>query len=461
MTEDITMHRASSRFLPLAPLAGALSLILAPAVAGGAEESAAVIPAVRIMVSNCNDSGAGSLRAAVAGAASGDIIDMRNLSCRRINLTSGAIMIPQNDLTLAGGGGMTVDANRTSQVFRHEGLGWLRIRGMTIARGLYQRRTNIFGGCIYSTGSIELWGSLVHWCRAEGTPAIGAWGGGIYARGDVRLIDSQVLGNTAAGSYSRGGGIATSGHLTAIRSRICGNHARFEGGGARAGRGVTINYTTISNNTGGALAMTPLRRGDNVIANSTISGNVARWSTMELNAGSGSIAIVNTTISGNTAGTYTLSLVGRERSIANSTIVSNRHTGAVFGGGFSCQRGTVYIWGPAGGQVHIDSTIITDSSCAGDPYYDISLDPRYEATLEGANNLITSSNMLLPPDTISADPRLAPLADNGGLTETHALLDDSPVIDMGNNAAGLAYDQRGTGFPRVKGAQADIGAYER
>ena len=71
------------------------------------------------------------------------------------------------------------------------------------------------------------------------------------------------------------------------------------------------------------------------------------------------------------------------------------------------------------------------------------------------------SNLTLPPDTISLDPRLAPLADNGGPTETRALLDDSPAIDMGNNAAGLAYDQRGAGFPRVKGPQADIGAYER
>ena len=44
---------------------------------------------------------------------------------------------------------------------------------------------------------------------------------------------------------------------------------------------------------------------------------------------------------------------------------------------------------------------------------------------------------------------------------THALLEGSPAIDHGNNEAGLDYDQRGTGFPRVQGTQADIGAFER
>lgn len=153
-----------------------------------------------IPVGNCNDSGPGSLRAAVAGALSGDTIDMTGLACRRINLTSGAILIQQYDLTLVGGGGMTVDANRTSQVFVHSGHGWLRIRGMTIARGFQRFGTG--GGCILSTtGSVELRESLVHWCLASQHSR----GGGIAADDAVTLIDSQVLGNTAGGDGSRGG----------------------------------------------------------------------------------------------------------------------------------------------------------------------------------------------------------------------------------------------------------------
>ena len=49
---------------------------------------------------------------------------------------------------------------------------------------------------------------------------------------------------------------------------------------------------------------------------------------------------------------------------------------------------------------------------------------------------------------------------SGGLTQTMALLAGSPAIDQGNNLAGLATDQRGTGFARVGGASADIGAFE-
>jgi len=57
---------------------------------------------------------------------------------------------------------------------------------------------------------------------------------------------------------------------------------------------------------------------------------------------------------------------------------------------------------------------------------------------------------------------LGPLARNGGPTLTHALLPGSPAINAGVNSAvpGLAYDQRGQGFPRWVGSAIDIGAYE-
>src|SRR6185369_7242948 len=70
-----------------------------------------------------------------------------------------------------------------------------------------------------------------------------------------------------------------------------------------------------------------------------------------------------------------------------------------------------------------------------------------------------------------ADPRLGPLANNGGLTLTHLLLPDSPALETGALAtAGSGgvplYDQRGTPYPRVVdydntgGAKLDIGAVE-
>ncbi|MEO0354484.1 MAG: choice-of-anchor Q domain-containing protein [Cyanobacteria bacterium P01_A01_bin.3] len=57
------------------------------------------------------------------------------------------------------------------------------------------------------------------------------------------------------------------------------------------------------------------------------------------------------------------------------------------------------------------------------------------------------------------DPGLAPLANNGAPTLTHALLPGSPALDNGSNPAGLSTDQRG--FPRVIGSAPDVGAFEQ
>jgi hypothetical protein len=72
----------------------------------------------------------------------------------------------------------------------------------------------------------------------------------------------------------------------------------------------------------------------------------------------------------------------------------------------------------------------------------------------------------LDHDLIGVDPKLGPLADNGGPTRTMALLATSPAIDAGSNTAAvdaqghaLSTDQRGTGFARLNGT-VDIGAFE-
>ncbi|WP_197996272.1 choice-of-anchor Q domain-containing protein [Gimesia panareensis] len=65
----------------------------------------------------------------------------------------------------------------------------------------------------------------------------------------------------------------------------------------------------------------------------------------------------------------------------------------------------------------------------------------------------------------SLDGLLDPvLRDNGGPTQTHALIYGSAAINTGDNTAatdaGLATDQRGTGFSRIVDETVDIGAYE-
>src|SRR5208283_632592 len=82
-----------------------------------------------------------------------------------------------------------------------------------------------------------------------------------------------------------------------------------------------------------------------------------------------------------------------------------------------------------------------------------------EGSLSGAYNLIGVANPGL-------DPR--GLRNNGGPTQTIALVTGSPAIDAGSNALAvdpttsqaLTTDQRGTGFPRIANGTVDIGAYE-
>ena len=59
------------------------------------------------------------------------------------------------------------------------------------------------------------------------------------------------------------------------------------------------------------------------------------------------------------------------------------------------------------------------------------------------------------------DPLLGPLQDNGGPTQTMALLPGSPAIDAGDNASSPGpNDQRGNGFARIVDGTTDIGAFE-
>ena len=64
------------------------------------------------------------------------------------------------------------------------------------------------------------------------------------------------------------------------------------------------------------------------------------------------------------------------------------------------------------------------------------------------------------------NPMLGPLQNNGGPTETMALLPGSPAIGTGialavdANGDALQYDQRGPGYPRTTNGTVDIGAYE-
>src|SRR5262249_40889208 len=69
-----------------------------------------------------------------------------------------------------------------------------------------------------------------------------------------------------------------------------------------------------------------------------------------------------------------------------------------------------------------------------------------------------ASSFTQPGDLNNTDPKIGPLADNGGPTFTHALLAGSPALDAADGSGAPATDPRGAAPPQ--GAGFDIGAFE-
>src|SRR4051812_28618551 len=92
-----------------------------------------------IAVTSCaDDGGPDTLRAAVSSAATGDTVDLTQLTCATITLISGQIEVHVDDLAIngPGDGALTIDGNRTSRVFHHDGMGTLALSGLTLTHGV-------------------------------------------------------------------------------------------------------------------------------------------------------------------------------------------------------------------------------------------------------------------------------------------------------------------------------------
>jgi len=443
------------------------------------------VPAGALAVTNCNDSGAGSFRDAMNNAVDGDTIDLTNLDCSQITLTTGSVIALVDNLTIQGPGALALDINGNDQYapILHVGSGTLSINDVMISHGFKyftDAQTNpAKGGCIYSTNSISLSNSWVKYCQATSSnTTLGVKGGGIYARSSLAVIDSSITSNRAysAHEYAYGGGIYSQGSLTIINSTVSGNTAAApeswgQGAGAEvgsifhtAGGAFVAKYSQISGNTatggngglGGGLYTT----GNVIIQNSTISANQADIGAgLDLIEGANTDypwTIANSTISGNHANVATGGILngGYPMRIGNSTIAFNTdvNTNQKYGAGLRIGSST---------NVELQSTIIAGNTTdLGSGPVEDDVYGEDTSTLSGANNMIGLSLVTPPGDTVSGDPLLQPLHFNGGDTPTHALLPESPAVSAGNNTAGVSFDQRGPGFPRQIGLNVDIGAFE-
>jgi hypothetical protein len=444
------------------PLAVALAALFGSAAVADHAQADTPAPAREgstLAVTECSET---ALRQAIAGASSGDTIDLTQLSGCTITLAAGEIAVAVDDLGVQGPAdrSLTLSGNQASRIFHHTGHGLLTLDHLVITEGNYVTPVEGkyvsyvgTGGAVHSDGSVTLSDSSVtnsSVCHHELTAG---YGGGVFAEGDVSVIRSTLSGNTACGAIvpvlflinyygGAGGGILARGNLYIAYSTISGNSAYAKGGGGVYGQGyVTVVHSEITDNDafqkGGGVA---IRQG--VPPEDSLVSLIVRAST----------------ISGNRAmdGGGIASFYGSPVDVYDSTIAFNtayrEETGKWFGGG-----GGVCGNGP----LQLTNTIVANNTASNNApdisLFDLTGPP---PTITGDHNLVMTSSPAAPPDTIVTDPGLLPLADHGGPTRTHALAPDSVAIDAGRPFRGLFHDQRGSGYPRTIGAAADIGAFE-
>jgi Right handed beta helix region/PASTA domain len=261
---------------------------------------------------------------------------------------------------------------------------------------------------------------------------------GVRVANAAARIERFIIENGSSSLFNQGGGILVGGPAGA------------------SGVSLILDESTVRASSGGIWSEGPL-----TVANSTVSGNTSN------NTGSGGgitaafgarLTITNSTISGNSApeggGVLVQApLTGRTSvRFSNVTIVGNSAWG---GGGVRVQHGS---------DLYLRNSIVAGNEATGGNvgWSDISVDVDATVVSEGYN--LGTGFTPAAGDVVSSDPVVDELANNGGPTQTHALL-GGPALDGGNPAgcsdadgAALSRDQRG--LPRPTGPRCDIGAFE-
>ena len=179
------------------------------------------------------------------------------------------------------------------------------------------------------------------------------------------------------------------------------------------------------------------------------------------------ITLTNCTISSNTSqdeggGIYNHGPL----TLTNCTISGN--TSQDEGGGIYSHTELMPNGNPE--PVTLNNTIVAGNSATtshNDIYGYLQSTSEYNLIGDGSGVSPIASSNLIGTTANPLNPMLGPLVNNGGPTQTMALLPGSPAIDAGSNALAvdasgnpLTTDQRGVGFPRVANGTVDIGAYE-
>jgi parallel beta-helix repeat protein/predicted outer membrane repeat protein len=338
--------------------------------------------------------------------------------------------ITNNQANYSGGG---VYAKQSGTYVQNVTIQNTTISGSSAAKG---------AGIYQNNGTLAVTGSTI----SNNATLYGGGGGGYLSNLTVTIQSSTISNNTA--NINDGGGLylASNTHATIQDSTFSGNHAGV--GSTNDGGAVYL---------GTACSLTAQR--------CTFSGNTATSAGGAISTYSGPVTLENCTLTGNAVtgsgrGGGALNLLASVNNTIRNCTIANNSTNTGNGGG-------VYMNGTATGTMTITSSIIAKNTYNG-VANDVSgtVVATSDHNLIGVNTGLTGISNLSNGNQIGTaaspiDPLLGALANNGGPTQTMALLAGSPAIDKGSNPANLTTDQRGTGFPRVIGTAIDIGSFER
>lgn len=420
-----------------------------------------------LTVTNHDDSGPGSLRDTVAAAASGDTIVFELPTPDTITLTTAGLLIDK-DLTITGPGADLLTVARSSangtpafiviDVF----LSATTISGLTISNG--DGGMSPFGGGMHTRSFLETTVSDCHFTNNRG-----AMGGGFAneGTGGTNLSFCTFTGNVAAVS---GGAVYVGGPTSLSHCTISDNAATYGGGGIAVYDNASVSYSTISDN---AILAEPASEqgygggiynvGYLTILRSTIANNQnGRGNGGGINSAAPQLDVSDSTFYGNTAqGDGGAIWNGGPTMLTDCTVTNNTASGDSpydndLGGGGVANLTDL------GGSVTLKNTIIAANEAPTHP--DVVTAGSFPQILSDGYNLIGdgTGGDITPAmgDQIGTadapiDPMLEPLANNGGPTQTCALLPASPAVDMGDPSAPPT-DQRV--YYRVDAP--DIGAFE-
>ena len=440
--------------------------------------------AATIKVTNTVDSGAGSLRAALAAATNGVTIDATELS-GTITLISGELLV-EKSVTILGPGPrvLTINGNfpnTTNRVFDVRGGVNVTIASLAIINGSFP---NGLGGGIYNFQSTL----LVSNCVLRGNTA--GNGGAIYNNnsGGIRSLTvkaSIIEDNTA--SYGGGiynDGISGSAFLSVASSTLSSNSAAFGGAIYNDGRSgnafAALSDSTVCSNRASMDEIIGGGQGGGIYSDGSSSGNATvsvSTSTFNNNSaafmgggvfnlgyqGRANLYLYTSTVSGNASAfkggvIANSAVIGIAIALVNACTFSG-NSADFSGGGIYSDHGTVQLGDTILNAGASGANLASDSGSWSSAGYNLSSD----------NAL---GQLIGPGDRINTNPMLGPLANNGGPTLTHALLLGSPAIDQGKRDAipslVLDVDQRSRprpiDFSSVTNANggdgSDIGSFE-